>query len=114
MNGIFLVALGAVWKDVRLSPRLERGTFWAALYGSYANWVTTVLAAALGTAALTPLTSVGHRGNALQEALVTFGFGSVGLATIVTSLLLLWGLRQEARRLERAPDPAPGTFPSKS
>jgi (hydroxyamino)benzene mutase len=38
MNGTFLVALGAVWAEVTLSPRLKAAAYWSALYGTYANW----------------------------------------------------------------------------
>lgn len=31
MNGTFLVALGAVWAEVRLSPRLKAAAYWSAL-----------------------------------------------------------------------------------
>ena len=54
MNGIFLVALGAVWTEVRLSPRLKVAAYWSALYGTYANWA---LVAAVAVASL-PLVSL--------------------------------------------------------
>jgi hydroxylaminobenzene mutase len=60
MNGTFLVALGAVWTEVRLSPRLKVAAYWGALYGTYANWAVTTLAAIFGTAALSPITAAGH------------------------------------------------------
>src|SRR5437870_8019060 len=43
MNGTFLVALGAVWAEVRLSPRLKAAAYWSALYGTYADWAVTTL-----------------------------------------------------------------------
>jgi hypothetical protein len=52
MNGTFLVALGAIWATVRLSPRWKRAAYWSALYGTYANWAVTLLAAIFGTAAM--------------------------------------------------------------
>ena len=55
MNGTFLVALGAVWTTVRLSPRLKRAAYWSAVYGTYANWAVTLLAAIFGTAAIRQL-----------------------------------------------------------
>jgi hydroxylaminobenzene mutase len=51
MNGTFLVALGAVWTEVRLSPSTKVIAYWSALYGTYGNWLVTTLAAAFGTAA---------------------------------------------------------------
>jgi hydroxylaminobenzene mutase len=33
MNGTFLVVLGAIWTEVRLSPPAKTAAFWTALYG---------------------------------------------------------------------------------
>jgi hydroxylaminobenzene mutase len=96
MNGTFLVALGAVWMEVRLSPRLKTAAYWTALYGTYANWAATMLAAILGTAALSPVTGAGHGGLPWQESLVTFGFVTVGIVIVACSVLVLWGLRRNA------------------
>jgi hydroxylaminobenzene mutase len=97
MNGTFLLALGAVWTEVRLSPRTETIAFWTALYGTYINWLVTTLAAAFGTAALSPITGAGHSGLGWQERLVTGGFITVGLAIVTSSVLVLWGLRAAKR-----------------
>jgi hydroxylaminobenzene mutase len=97
MNGIFLIAVGAVWMELRLPPRLKAAAYWSALYGTYANWVVTILAAILGTAAMSPITAAGHSAPAWQEAFVNFGFISVGIAIIASSILMLWGLRRTAR-----------------
>ena len=94
MNGTFLVALGAVWTEVRLSPRLKGAAYWSALYGTYANWAVTLLAAIFGTAAMSPITAAGRSGQPWQEAVVTFGFMSVGLAIVTASILVLASLRR--------------------
>jgi hydroxylaminobenzene mutase len=96
MNGIFLVALGAVWPEVRLLPRPKIAAYWCALYGTYGNWLVTTLAAIFGTAALSPITAAGYSARPWQESFVTFGFMSVGLAVIGCSVLVLWGLRRAA------------------
>ena len=91
MNGIFLLALGAIWTQVQL-PRAAKGAaYWTALYSAYMNWLVTTLAAAFGTAALSPITAAGHTGKPWQESLVMAGFMSVGLAIVAGSLLLLLG-----------------------
>jgi hydroxylaminobenzene mutase len=94
MNGTFLVVLGAVWTEVRASPQLKRAAYWSALYGTYVNWAVTTLAAIFGTAALSPLTAAGYSAQPWQEGLVMFGFSSVGIAMILSSVLILWGLRR--------------------
>ena len=93
MNGTFVVAIGAVWSQVRLPARSIRLTFWTLLYGSYVNVLVTALAATFGTVAMTPLTGAAHPARNWQEALVTAGFVSVGISMIAASALLLWGLR---------------------
>ena len=96
MNGIFLLAVGAIWNEVRLSSRAGTIAYRALLGGTYGNWAVTTTAAILGTAALSPITAVGHGATQWPEALVTAGFVLVGVAIISASLLLLWGLRSSA------------------
>jgi hydroxylaminobenzene mutase len=97
MNGTFLVALGAIWSEVRLPPPARVAAYWAALYGTYANWLSTTFAAVFGTAAANPIASAGHHGQPWQESLAAAGFLSVSIAIIASSLLVLWGLRPEPR-----------------
>ncbi|HMF68590.1 MAG TPA: hypothetical protein VK602_13395 [Phyllobacterium sp.] len=59
MNGTFLVALAAIWTEVRLPPTAKAAAYWTALYGTYANWLTTTFAAIFGTAAANPIISAG-------------------------------------------------------
>lgn len=96
MNGIFLLALGAIWTEIRLSSPVKTAAYWSALFGTYANWLFTTLAAIFGTGALSPITAAGHSALPWQENLVTFGFVSVGLVTVSTAVLVLWGLRRGA------------------
>lgn len=108
LNGTFLMALGAIWKNVELPPRVKATALWTALYGSYANWLFTTLAGVFGTAALSPITSAGHSGKRWQETVVKAGFFSVAPAIIVSSVLVLWGLRA---RVSPAPRGADGAAP---
>jgi hydroxylaminobenzene mutase len=94
MNGTFLLALGAVWAEVRLSAVYKAVAYWGALYGTYANWAVTTLAAIFGTVALSPITGSGKSALPWQESIVTFGFMSVGVIIVAFSLLVLWGLRR--------------------
>ena len=98
MNGTFLIALGAIWPLVRLARAATHIVYWTVLYGTYMNWLITVLAAIFGTAAMSPITGVGHSGLAWQETFVTAGFISVGIAIVIASVLVLWGLRKEVSR----------------
>ena len=94
MNGTFLVALGAIWTEVRLPPRSKVAAYWTALYGTYANWAMTTLAAIFGTAAMSPILGTGHSAQPWQESAITVGFITVGLAIVASSILVLWGLRR--------------------
>lgn len=96
MNGTFLVALGAIWNEVRLRSAAKTIAYWTALYGSYVNWLFTILAAIFGTAALSPITGAGHIGLPWQESLVTAGLMSVGIVIVASSVIILWGLRVKA------------------
>jgi (hydroxyamino)benzene mutase len=96
MNGTFLVALGAIWTEVRLPPSAKSIAYWTALYGTYVNWLVTTLAAVFGTAALSPISAAGHSGQPWQESLVMAGFLSVGVVIVASSILVLWGLRARA------------------
>ena len=96
MNGTFLIALGAAWPEVRLAPRTSTIAYWAALIGTYGNWLVTTLAAVFGTAALSPISAAGHSGLPWQESLVTFGFLTIGIAIIAAAVMALWGLRAKA------------------
>jgi hydroxylaminobenzene mutase len=96
MNGILLLALGAIWPHVRLGRNAQAAAFWTALYSAYANWLLTTLAAIFGTGALSPMTAPGFRAQAWQESLVTAGLMSVGIVVVASTLIFLWGLRGKA------------------
>jgi hydroxylaminobenzene mutase len=96
MNGIFLLALGAAWNAVNLRPAIKATAYWTALYGTYMNWVFTTLAAILGTGALSPITAPGRNAQPWQETLVMAGFMSVGIVIVISTILILWGLRAKS------------------
>jgi hydroxylaminobenzene mutase len=87
MNGILLLALGAAWNELRLPHPVRVTAYCFALYGTYANWLVTLIAAAFGTAANSPITSAGQSGQPWQESLVAIGFLTVTIAIIAMSIL---------------------------
>lgn len=97
MNGILLIALAGIWQEIRLPEALGRATFRLALYGAYSNWCVTVLAAVLGTGSMTPIAAEGRSAAPWKEVLVSLGFGSVALSTLLASALILAGLRARRR-----------------
>src|SRR6476469_6125073 len=60
MNGTFLLAVGAIWSEVKLTSRAGTAAYWSLIGGTYGNWAVTTLAAILGTAALSPITGAGQ------------------------------------------------------
>ena len=71
MNGILLLALGAVWNEVRLPHPVKVTAYCTALYGTYVNWLVTTIAAALALQqilqSLQPATAVSHGKRALSQ-----------------------------------------------
>jgi hydroxylaminobenzene mutase len=94
MNGLFVAILGLMWHQLVLSNRGEAALFWLALYGTYANWASTLLAAVFATNRNTPIAGAGFGGLPWQENLVDFGLISLSTAMIAATVLALWGLRR--------------------
>lgn len=94
MNGIFLAVLALGWHRFTLSARARATLFWLALYGTYVNWGSTLLAALFGTSGRTPIAGAGFSGQPWQESLVGFGLISLSVAIVAACLLALWGLRK--------------------
>lgn len=98
MNGTFLVVLGLVWPRLRLTSTQLTIGFWLAVYGGFANWLSTFLAA-LWTAGsrMMPMAGGGHSGTSAQELVIQGLLVSLSLAMIAVCTLVLWGLRAAAR-----------------
>jgi hydroxylaminobenzene mutase len=95
-NGVFLIALGAIWHRVHLPLRLKAATFWLFAFGTSLNWLMTQLAALWGTSMMTPLIGAGHNGTAAQETVVTAGLLALTVAMITGAVLLIAGLARRA------------------
>lgn len=93
LNGILLIALAGVWQEVRLSPVAARAACGLFLFGAYANWLVTTLAAIFGTGSMTPIAAAGRAAAPWQEAVVSAGYIGVALSIIAASVLVLLGLR---------------------
>jgi hydroxylaminobenzene mutase len=92
-NGLLLVALGLCWGCLVLSSRAAWLTGWLALYGTYANWLATLLAAIWGTGTMMPLAAAGFTAAPWKEQLVSLLLMSLSLAMVLALLLVIWGLR---------------------
>ena len=92
MNGTFLIALGAAWPHVRLTPLLDRCAFGLLAFGSIANWLVTLLSALWYTGALTPLAAPAPLAAPWQELVIQTGLMALSAAMIGGVALVLCGL----------------------
>ena len=97
MNGMLVMILGLLWPKLSLPAWASTATFWLALYGTFANWLATLLSAAWGAAALMPIAGQGAVGTPLAEGIVAALLGSLTLAMIAVCGFVLWGLRRTTR-----------------
>ena len=98
LNGMFLVLLGLVWPKLRLPRIWLNTTFWLALYGTFANWGATLLAAYWGAGASMPLAAGGFQGSPHQEAIINFLLYSLSFAMVAVCVIVLWGLTAGLRK----------------
>jgi hydroxylaminobenzene mutase len=91
MNGLFLIAVGAVWSRVSLPRRLLPWTSGLLGCGAYGNWFFVCLAALFGASKTMPLAGAGYAALPWQENLVTAGLVTAALAMLAGSGLLVWG-----------------------
>jgi len=93
-NGMVLLILGLVWPHLRLSDGWLRAGFFLALFGTFANWGTTFLAAMWAAGGeMMPIAGGGAVGAEWQEGLVKLGLLSLSVAMLLVSGLVLYGLR---------------------
>lgn len=97
LNGVFLVVLGLAWPRFALSERSAAALFWLAVYGTFANWAATLLAAIWGAGRSMPMAAEGRVGSAAQETVLDVLLLSLALAMIGVCVLALRGLRRAAK-----------------
>lgn len=93
MNGTFLLAVGAIWPQVRLTDKPTHLVFWCLAIGTSLNWLTVTLAGVWGAGAgMMPLATGGVAGAPWQEAFITIALIIVTLTMIIGTATLLIGL----------------------
>jgi hydroxylaminobenzene mutase len=90
-NGTFLIAVGAAWRALALSPRGARSACWLLVVGSYGGSAGLFLAAILGTRDSTPLHGAAQSASAWREGLVMLVLVAFGVALMAGTVLALWG-----------------------
>jgi (hydroxyamino)benzene mutase len=96
LNGAFLIALAAIWQWVALAPAAAQAAYWLVVAGSWLGSGFLFLAGVFGTSGSTPLHGAGHAGTPVQETLVAAGLTIGGIALLVATALIVWGLRGRA------------------
>jgi hydroxylaminobenzene mutase len=91
MNGLFLVILGLIWKNLVLKDKWLTSAFWLTLYGSFANFVAVLIAAITGAGKMMPIAG-GKEGISSVEGLISFLLISLALAMIIVCFIVLTGL----------------------
>jgi len=93
INGLLLVILGLAWPRVNLGEKVKQGIFSLAIYGTYANWMATLLAGFVGVGgSMMPIAASEFMGSALQEGLIAFALISLSFAMLIVGGLVFWGV----------------------
>lgn len=92
-NGMYLIVLGLLWNHLALPDGWLAAIFWLALYGTFANWFATFLAALWGAGGpMMSLAAPHHTGTAGREAFIKFLLISLSVAMVAAVVLTLVGL----------------------
>lgn len=97
LNGMLLILFGIVWPKLQLSKRALKWGFGLALFGTFVNWFTTLLAAIWGAGSgMMPFAGGDNVGLAWQEGVISFGLISLSVAMVIVVGMMLWGIRGKA------------------
>lgn len=95
LNGMLLILFGLIFPKLKLSDKFLTWVFILALFGTFTNWFTTLLAAFWDAGSeMMPIAGGGMTGLLWQEIIIKFGLISLSLSMIAVCLFLLWGLRR--------------------
>ena len=99
LNGMLLIIFGLIWPKLTFSDTMSKWTFGLALFGTFTNWFTTLLAAVWGAGSeMMPIAGEGLQGTAWQEIIVKFGLISLSISMVVVCIMLLWGMRGKLKK----------------
>jgi (hydroxyamino)benzene mutase len=102
MSALLLLALGAAWAAVKLSPGKERLAAVLLLWTAYGNWAITLVASMTGAKQFAPQAGEGFGASAAVEKATLLLILTVAVSTLAGLGLVLSGLR-------RRESSAPGT-----
>lgn len=93
MNGLFLIVLGLIWSFVQVSQLWEAIAVGLLLYGTYANWLATLLAGIWGAGGnMMKIAAPDHVGSGGKEGVIKFLLLSLTVADIAGVIIVLVGV----------------------
>ncbi len=99
LNGMLLIIFGLIWPKLTMTEKLQKWSYALALFGTFTNWFTTLLAGFWGAGSeLMPIAGNLMQGNAWQEIIIKFGLISLSLSMIIVCVLILFGLRGKPQK----------------
>lgn len=99
LNGMLLMIIGLIWPKLKLTDKLLKWSYTLALFGTFTNWATTLLAGIWGAGSdMMPIAGESMHGNFLQEIVIKFGLISLSVSMVVVSLIILYGLRTKLHK----------------
>ena len=98
LNGIFLILLGLIWHKVDLPGRWLKITYWLALYGTFANWFSILIAAIFNAGKMLGIAANGREGPAVAEGVITFLLITLSIAMLIICITVLIGLKKNSKK----------------
>jgi len=94
MNGMLLIIIGLIWPKLVLSNKQYKLCYMLALFGTFTNWFTTLLASIWGAGSeMMPIAGGNMQGLFWQEIIIKFGLVSLSISMLAVCLILFWGMR---------------------
>jgi hydroxylaminobenzene mutase len=98
-NGMLLIIFGLVWPKITLTDRLLKWSYALAIFGTFTNWFTTLLAGIWGAGSeMMPIAGKAMQGTIWQEIIIKFGLISLSISMLAVSVLILIGLRVKQQK----------------
>lgn len=95
-NGMLLIIFGLLWNKLSLSGKTLKWMYALAIFGTFTNWFTTLLAGIWGAGSeMMPIAGQSMSGTVWQEIIIKFGLISLSISMVVVCVFLLLGLRQK-------------------
>jgi hydroxylaminobenzene mutase len=98
-NGMLLIIFGLIWNKLTLTDKYLKWGYALAIFGTFTNWFTTLLAAIWGAGSeMMPIAGESMHGNVWQEIIIKIGLISLSISMVVVSVIILLGLRKKQHK----------------